>query len=357
MAVPAAQQIVDHPSAWQASEAAAWYRDAFTFEQRHLDALDGALAGIHRQGLGLDDITAESFPLGAIADDIAGLYHEVMNGRGIAFLRGLPVERYSAEDIGLIWFGIGAHLGTARSQSVLGDRLGHVINAGGKDRRERAYRNSVELTPHTDACDIIAMLCLRPAAEGGASGYCSTHAIYNDIAANHPKHLETLYRGWPFHWFGEEGPGEAPITPYNVPVFAWQDDVLSCRHLRAYVEMAAKETGRPLAQADVAALDCVDRLACGGDLLFETLLAPGEATLINNYTVLHTRTGFDDADDPALKRHFLRLWLAVDEPRPMPEEIRSYAGRGITAQEGRTSYYTGASLSPMRKRPGTRAAY
>lgn len=357
MAIAAAHQLIDHSSAWRAGEAAAWYRDAFTLEQRHLDALEQALDGVHRKGLGLDDITAESFPLGAIADDIAGLYDQVMNGRGIAFLRGLPVERYSEDDIGLIFFGIGAHLGTARSQSVLGDRLGHVIDVGGKDRRERAYRNSVELTPHTDACDIIAMLCLRPAASGGVSGYCSTHAIYNEIVANHPGHLESLYRGWPFHRFGEEGPGESPVTPYNVPVFAWRDDVLSCRHLRAYAEMAAKETGNPMTAADVAALDCVDELACREDLLFETLLGPGEATFINNYTVLHTRTGFDDADDPALRRHFLRLWLAVDEPRPMPAEIRSYAGRGITAQEGRTSYYTGESLSPMRQRPGKRAAY
>lgn len=357
MAIAAAQPLIDQPSAWQAREAAAWYDQALTLERRHLDALDEALAGVHRQGLGLDDITAETFPLDAMADDISALYHEVMEGHGIAFLRGLPVDQYSEDDIGFIFFGIGAHLGTARSQSVLGDRLGHVVDVGGKDRRERAYRNSVELTPHTDACDIIGMLCLRPAAEGGVSGYCSTHAIYNEIATNHPQHLDSLYRGWPFHRFGEEGPGESPVTPYNVPVFAWQDDVLSCRHLRAYAEMAAKETGNPMTEADVAALDCVDELACREDMLFETLLGPGEATFINNYTVLHTRGGFDDAADPALRRHFLRLWLAVDEPRPMPEEIRSYAGRGITAQEGRTSYYTGASLSPMRQRPGKRAAY
>ena len=51
------------------------------------------------------------------------------------------------------------------------------------------------------------------------------------------------------------------------------------------------------------------------------------------------------------------LWLAVDDPRAMPDEIRSYAGRGIVEQKGRTSYYTGESLSPMRRRPGKRAAY
>ena len=350
-------RIIDHPGAWRAADIAGLYDDAFTFEARHLKALDRALAGLREKGLVLDQITAENFPLDAIADDLAALYREVMDGRGIVFLRGLPVDRYDQEAIALIWFGLGAHFGTARSQSVLGDRLGHVINVGGKDRRERAYRNTVELTPHTDACDIIGMLCLQPAASGGISGYCSAMAIYNEIVANHPEHLEALYRGWPFHRFGEQAPGEQPVTPYNVPVFAWRDGVLSSRHLRAYVEMAAKETGRPLPDADVAALDCLDELACREDLLFETLLEPGEATFINNYTVLHTRTEFEDGADAAKRRHLLRLWLAVDEPRPMPDEIRSYAGRGIAPRKGRASYYTGPSLAPLRKRPGKRAAY
>ena len=189
------------------------------------------------------------------------------------------------------------------------------------------------------------------------SGYCSGLAIYNEIAANHSEHLEVLQRGFSFHRFGEEGPGESPVTPYDVPVFAWRGGVLSCRHLRAYVEMAAKELGRPLSDREVAALDCVDALACREDFLFETLLGPGEIGFINNYTVLHTRSGFEDGEDPAMRRHLLRLWLAVDDPRPMPDEIRSYAGRGIVARQGRTSYYTGGSLAPLRKRPGRGVAY
>jgi hypothetical protein len=54
--------------------------------------------------------------------------------------------------------------------------------------RLKVYRPNYRFghLPHTDACDIIGMLCRRPAAEGGVSGYCSALAIYNEIAANHP---------------------------------------------------------------------------------------------------------------------------------------------------------------------------
>ena len=41
-------------------------------------------------------------------------------------LRRLPVEEYSKDELGLIFWAIGTHLGTGVSQSVMGDRLGHV---------------------------------------------------------------------------------------------------------------------------------------------------------------------------------------------------------------------------------------
>ena len=42
-------------------------------------------------------------------------------------------------------------------------------------------------------------------------------------------------------------------------------------------------------------------------------------------TILHNRTAFEDADEPALKRHLLRLWLVAHEPRrPVDEAMRAW---------------------------------
>ena len=72
---------------------------------------------------------------------------------GAAFvLRRLPVEDYSKDEIGMIFWGIGTHLGRGLSQSVLGDRLGHVKDFSREDPLARAYRNKQELSPHTDSC-------------------------------------------------------------------------------------------------------------------------------------------------------------------------------------------------------------
>ena len=46
---------------------------------------------------------------------------------------------------------------------------------------------------------------------------------------------------------------------------------------------------------------------------------PGDIQLVNNLTTLHARTDYEDFNAPGLKRHLLRLWLAVPDGWPLPE--------------------------------------
>ena len=43
----------------------------------------------------------------------------------------------------------------------MGDRLGHVVDASGRNPRERGYRSAKELDLHTDSDDIVGLLCIR----------------------------------------------------------------------------------------------------------------------------------------------------------------------------------------------------
>jgi hypothetical protein len=38
--------------------------------------------------------------------------------------------------------------------------------------------------------------------------------------------------------------------------------------------------------------------------------------------MIHSRTGFEDYDDPARQRHLLRLWLSIPQGRPLCEALR-----------------------------------
>ena len=44
--------------------------------------------------------------------------------------------------------------------------------------------------------------------------------------------------------------------------------------------------------------------------------APGDMQFLRNASVLHKRTAYEDWDQPARKRHLLRLWLATSAPQP-----------------------------------------
>ncbi len=337
----------DHPGLWRAAERG---RESFCvdLEARHFDALEHALRGAQARADDAEAITRAGFDLGAIAADVARWRAEVMRGSGLLILRGLSPAHFSRDELGMIFFGLGTHFGTAMSQSVMGDRLGHVVDVGGKDPKERAYRNSTELDMHTDACDVVAMLCLQTAREGGVSGYVSALAIYNEILARAPAAMPILMRGFHYHRFGEEAPGEAPVTEDRIPVFSFCDGELSVNYLRSYIEMAAAELDRPLTPDEVAALDLVDEIALDPDFALRFLTQPGEAVWFNNLTILHNRTAFEDAADPARKRHLLRLWLVAHEPRPADPRLRIYEGRGIAPRPGRVSTYFGGELDFSR---------
>jgi len=40
---------------------------------------------------------------------------------------------------------------------------------------------------------------------------------------------------------------------------------------------------------------------------------PGDIQLIANWNILHAREAYEDADDPAKRRHLLRLWLKAHD--------------------------------------------
>ncbi|MGI9605477.1 MAG: TauD/TfdA family dioxygenase [Acidimicrobiales bacterium] len=338
---PISREPVDHPSAWKGNDFGSIDDVSFVLESRHLSALDTALTSARAAGLTLDMVEKHNFDLSPIADDLASIEHEILHGRGIIVLRGFPVGDYSLDDIEIMYWGLGCHLGTGESQSNMGDRLGRVEDVSGKDLSQRAYRNSVALMMHTDLSDIIGMLSIRKSPTGGLSSYVSAAAIHNEILATRPDHLDPLFEGFRYHRFGAEAPGEDPITPHPIPVLSMKDGHLSARIVPDYVYMAAEELGEPIPDFANEALDHFNEAAARPDLRFDVMLEPGDVSFINNYTVLHTRSAFDDGATEDQKRLLLRLWLSSNEDRPIVDSLEMFTQKGIAAQPGKGTYYTG----------------
>jgi len=329
-------EIISDRSAWKGPELGSKDDYAFDLEPRHIAAFDAALARLRDDGVTLDTMQRAHFDVPEIAGDIARWFDEVQNGRGFVLVRGFPLQRYSAEEIELIYWGIGTHMGIGVSQSVLGDRLGHVTDHSRQDSNARAYRNARELGLHTDFSEIVSLLSLSRAKRGGLSRIASATTVHNEILKRDPAMLQPLYDGFPFYRSGEEGPGQSPVTPWKVPVFSFLDGKLSVRYIREYIDRGAAIAGTTLEGRTLEALDLFEDLANSPDIYLEFMLEPGEALFQNNFVTMHARTAFEDDEAAGFKRHLLRLWLDVPGGRPAPKEMELFETTGIAPQDGRT---------------------
>lgn len=325
------------PAAWT-SDALPGGKDALCFDlgARHIAALKDDLRRVEARGLAVEAIAQADFPLASVAPEIARLKDEMVRGRGLVIIRGFPFDDFTIEEVAKVYWGVGTHFGMAVSQSVMGDRLGHVVDMTDVDPHARAYRAKRELLLHTDLSDAVSFCSVHRAMTGGISQFASALAVHDEILRTKPEYMPILYRGFRWHRLGEQGANEEPITPYRVPHFSNCEGYVSCRYVRNYIREAAYHLDQPLTEEEFSALDYFDAIAARPDFKVELLLERGEIVFMNNLTVLHARTAFENAPPPAPKRHLMRLWLAVPGGRPTVPEIQVYGtgpGGGVPKQE------------------------
>lgn len=298
------------------------------FSMEDLAELDAALRGVEARGTKLADLTAADFPLPHLAAKLAGHLETLRSGRGFVVLRGLPVARYDDAQVGTIFYGMGLHLGRPLAQNPMGDLLGHVFDQGRKygEMGVRGYETNAYLPFHTDGCEMVGLLCLRRARAGGLSSISSAVAVHEEIARRAPECLAPLYRG--FHYIRREAAHtESPVSPHEIPVFGVQDGLVSCRMVGNQIEAAAVKTERPITGVDRRALDLFKEISGSPELRLDMDLEVGDIQLINNYTILHSRTEYEDWLEPERRRHMLRLWLAfADSPRPLADGFARQLG-------------------------------
>ena len=330
---------IDHPMAWRGSDIK---KDdiAFDLTGRQAAALEEVLATIRGQGLALGAIGPADCRHPAIDAPLARVFDEIQEGRGIVVVRGIPVAGHSVEDVSAMFWALGTHFGRGVSQSARGDLLGLVRDETlpGQPESARGYTSRRELSLHVDLGQIVGLMCVRQGQSGGESQYASGLAIYNDIQAKRPDLMPILTRGFPYHRRGEEAPTQPCVTPYDIPVFSEREGRISAFMVREIMNAAFRELKRAFTPEEIDAIDTFRATAAA--LQFETRLEAGEATFLNNYTVMHARSEFVDWDEQDRKRLMLRLWLDVERnPRPVVPQIHIYENKdgrsGIDPQPGR----------------------
>ncbi len=307
--------------AWRAADVDDY---SWRFDDGELAELDAALEHAEAHTDHTLDITADLFPLPTLGPRLAAVAEDLVNGRGVALLRGVPVDRYGPDRASAVYWGIGTHLGRPWPQNHKGHLLGDVTDQGRAPNDPRSRGNEIggiAFPFHSDGSDLVGLFCLDAGASGGASLVANAVTIHNELVTDAPELAASLYDDFAYDFRGEQDEGAKPW--YLLPVFSRRRHRLFVRYIRPYILAAARHADAPRpSPVAVEAMDRVDALCADPDHHLSMQLEPGDMQFVNNYHVLHARNAYEDDRANGRVRHLKRLWLETsvlgDDDKPEP---------------------------------------
>ena len=323
---------VEGARVWHGPDMAA-RSDIWTYRLTEGQIAELDLAVERTKALGVDvvNIRRQDFPLPGMDETLRRVRDDLLHGVGFAVIRGIPVDRYGTLETAIAYFGLGSHLGEAVSQNAKGHALGHVCDLGFGDSlwevpTARGYQTAEKLIFHTDASDLVGLLCLRIAKSGGLSRIASTGAVFNAVLEARPDLLRPLMKPIYRDRRGEIPAGRNPW--YKLPVFNLHEGRLLTNYVRSVIQKAQRFPEVPRLTNDlIEAMDLVDSIAADPAVYLELEFEPGDIQLLCNHYITHSRTAYEDYPEPGRKRHLLRLWLACDEGPPLPPPYDEFMGK------------------------------
>lgn len=319
---------IDDTVAWYGTDLATRDDWKYALTGDDIEELVTALNGV--RGRNWNDVTRMDFPLPRLGRRLQEIAKNIDAGLGLFLLTGVPVEDMSGDEAALALWGLGQHVGVPQPQDAERKLLHHVRDTGGKfetDPNIRIYQTNAEQVFHNDGADLVMLLCRRKAKSGGASRMASAVTMFNEVLKRDPELAIVLQQPFHFDARGQQLPGR-PRTQ-QVPIFVWHGEHLNALHKRHYIESALRFDEVPrLSTKQIAALDLMDELFEDPNITMSFEMAPGDIQIAGNFSIFHARDSFEDYEDPAQRRHMLRLWLGLENGRqlaPAYRETREFA--------------------------------
>jgi len=310
--------LIPSPRAWHGPALA---RDHYllAIPAEVLAELDAALAVLRRAPVPTLLLLPEHFALAATARFMEEARRRLDEGPGFVMLDRLPVDAMSRDEaIALYWV-----LMSFLEPPVAQEWKGTVIYDVRHDGAEYTADTRGALTPaglemHTDSSmgeappTYVSLFCLRPARAGGMSIVSSAAAAHNHFLTEEPALLRRLYDVF-YRDHQEYQAADAAGTNFR-PVFAW-DGGLRTRFNARHIVRGYEKTGRALDADGVRAVTLMDEFLADPAHRLDLWLERGQIQVLNNRVIVHGRTTYQDADEPELRRHLVRLWLRAGDRR------------------------------------------
>ena len=255
------------------------------------------------------------FALDACRATMHRLRDQLHTGIMFAVLDRLPVEEMTKAEATQLYWLLANMVARPVAQKLNGQMFFDVRDTGAKLKPGSGIRptvTNVDLTYHNDNSyndtppDVVALLCLHHAMEGGISRVVSVYSVHNALLADHPALLRRLYQPVWYDRHAEHLPDEP--NAFSAPVFEYTD-VLNTRLALSEIYAGYALKGGTPDQETSEALAAVQSVFNRPDLRVELQMQAGQIQFVNNRATGHARTEFQDFPEPERKRHLVRLWL------------------------------------------------
>jgi len=310
---------ITSPTVWNATDYAhnpeRW---THPFSASEIAEISAAADAFLASGTPLTGISQSNFTLPEFSKFLSSMRHELLNGKGFILFKGFPVDDWGLRKSAVAYMGLGTYLGYFVSQNGRGHVLGHVKDLGEDSTqidKVRIYRTNARQFFHADDCDIVGLLCVAKALEGGESDIVSSHHVWNTLQQEHPEVAEELVKPqWYFDRKGETSKGEEEWIRTSVFYLETGDqgrvyakwDPYYVKSLRRFSDSGLIPALSPAQQHAAQVLeDTCMRLS------LHMVLDIGDIQFLSNAHVFHARTAYKDYPPPSPRRHLMRLWLST----------------------------------------------
>lgn len=304
-----AEDYINNPERW-----------VHVFNEEEIAELSSVADKFIQDKIPLTGISQDTFRLSKLSTLLASIRTEILNGKGFILFKGFPVEKWGNHKSAVAYMGLGTYLGYFVSQNGRGHVLGHVKDLGEDSTqidKVRIYRTNARQFFHADDSDIVGLLCIARAFQGGESDIVSSHHVWNTLQKERPDVAETLTKPiWYFDRKGEVSIGEEPYiktsvfyleTGANGRVYSKWDPY----YVKSLSRFSDAGVIPPLSPEQVEAAKVLEETC--HRLRLHMILEIGDIQFLSNEHVLHARTEYKDHAPPAPRRHLMRLWLATPE--------------------------------------------
>ncbi|MCG8667988.1 MAG: TauD/TfdA family dioxygenase [Pseudomonadales bacterium] len=313
------RQPIDSPSAWKGEELRESSDWSYQLTPQEVDDICRAVLVAESRKKPTIDLTKADFPLKVLEPQIKMWRRELKRGRGFQVIKGIPVNEWSDHQTEIFFWCLGQHIGIPGTQNPQGDLLGHVRDTRVQADQDagRLYKTTKNINYHCDAADVVGLLCLKKAKQGGHSRIVSSVTVYNELLKKHPHLIDRLYQPFHLDTHGEGGVKTFPIEPCRyingeLKTFYHSD------YFRSAFDYPHVDNCSAL---DKELLDVYESIAEDQANYIDMDLEPGDIQLVSNHTVLHARTGYTDHEALQDRRHLLRLWLTLDSTLTISESM------------------------------------